>query len=230
MKTLFIVANWKANKTQSEATEWLREFPIPNSQFPIPNKEVVICAPFMLLSYLKLYVLNHKFSFKIGAQDVSPFAEGAYTGEISAKQIKEFADYVIVGHSERRKYFLEDKNIINKKIEMSFKDNLIPILCISDIRQLRDSLSLLGSAKVIIAYEPLFAIGSRADTPENANAMADKIKKLTDGAPVLYGGGVTEKNVKNFTDMLFIDGVLVGEASLDPLSFSEIIKSSKLNE
>ena len=104
MKKLFIVANWKSNKTSLDAGEWLHRF--MNYDLGFMNKDVIICPSFTLLSNLKSYFLNHKSTIKLGAQDISPFDEGAYTGEINGKQIKEFADYVLIGHSERRKNFL----------------------------------------------------------------------------------------------------------------------------
>lgn len=164
----------------------------------------------------------------VGAQDVSPFAEGAYTGEVSAQQVREFATYVIIGHSERRKDFGETEEIISRKIDQAIKNSLIPIVCISDIKQIGNLKFEIGnSSSLVVAYEPLSAIGSgEADDPKNADEMARKIKEITPDVFVLYGGSVSAENVHDFTQMPHIDGVLVGGASLDPQEFSKIITNA----
>ena len=233
MKKIFIIANWKSNKTVSESTEWIQKvLSIKYNVLSSSNKEVVVCPSFTLIPALKSYILNHESSIKIGAQDVSPFDEGAYTGEVSAKQIKELADYIIIGHSERRRYFGEDEDIVAKKIAMAIKCGLIPILCISNLHEIQSPIQSgtklkIKEREIIVAYEPLFAIGSgQADTSENADNMADKIKNELGNIPVLYGGSVASNNVRSFTQMPHIDGVLVGSASLDPLEFLEIIRNA----
>lgn len=218
MKKLFIVANWKSNKTEPEANSWLQRLKIKDLR--LTNKEIIICPSFTVLPILKSLIINHDSSIKLGAQNISPFDEGAYTGEVNGKQIKEFADYVIVGHSERRANFYENNNLIAQKIDKGLKHGLVPILCISDLDQAQ-------SFNGIIAYEPLSAIGSgNPDTPENGEDIASKIKNKVGEIPVLYGGSVTSDNVKSFTSMPNIDGVLVGGASLDPLEFLKIIKNA----
>lgn len=216
MKKLFIIANWKSNKTEPEAKDWLQRFKIQDLRFK--NKKVIVCSSFTLLHEMKSLITNYQLPITLGAQNISPFDGGSYTGEVSARQIKEFADYVIIGHSERKTYFNETDEMINRKIEMALKYDLIPILCVLDIGQMPNS-------KIIVAYEPLFAVGSgNPDTPENADNIALGIKKTIGEISVLYGGSVTSKNAKDFTQMPNIDGVLVGSASLDPLEFSKIIE------
>ncbi len=230
MKRLFIVANWKSNKTLQQTEAWFAEFSPPAGGFQFSNKEVIICPPFTLLPNLKSYLLNHKSAVRLGAQDISPFDEGAYTGEVNGTQIKEFADYVIIGHSERRKHFGETNEVVENKIIQAIKNNLTPIICVSSLTQISKLKSQNYSSKLknmgktmIIAYEPLFAIGSgKPDTPENANNMAKKIKEIIN-VPVIYGGSVTDKNVLSFTSMPNIDGVLPGKASLDPQVFISLI-------
>jgi triosephosphate isomerase len=220
MKKLLIVANWKSNKTTFQAKEWFEQ--IPN----IENKEVVVCPSFTSLLLTSSIVKERKLSVRIGAQNISPFDQGSFTGEVNGEQIKEFADYVLVGHSERRKNFLETEEIVFKKIELALKFNLIPIVCISELSQVQRLKSEAMKNKLIIAYEPLFAIDSgKADSPENADKISAEIKNQLDGA-VLYGGSVTPQNVSSFTSMLNIDGVLVGKASLDTKEFGEIIKNA----
>jgi len=231
MKKLFIIANWKSNKTILQAEEWFQTINNSPVTFNKEEKEVIVCPPFTLLPKVKELIVNCKLSIVVGAQTISPFEEGAYTGEVSAKQIKELADYVIVGHSERRKNFGEDEDMINQKIVQALEQKLTPILCVSNLEQIQNSKiksqNHNSKLKMMVAYEPLFAIGSgQPDTPENADIIAQKIKKEVGETPVLYGGSVTSGNIRSFTSMPHIDGVLVGGASLDPLEFLKIIKNA----
>ena len=219
MKKTFIIANWKSNKTESEAKNWFDGFKIYDLEFT--DKEIVICPSFNLLPILKSYLLNHKSLIKVGAQNISPFDEGAYTGEVSAKQIKEFADYTLIGHSERRRNFNENDKILFKKVELANKYGLTPIFCVQGKE------TKIPSNSNIIAYEPINAIGTgHPDTPESAEDVASFFKKDYNVRHVLYGGSVTSKNVKEFTQMPNIDGVLVGGASLDAQEFYAIIQNA----
>lgn len=215
MKKLFIVANWKSNKTILQAKEWLEE--ISN----IENKEIIICPSFILLPLIRSSIIEHQLPFKVGAQDISAFDEGSYTGEVNGSQIKEFADYVIIGHSERRQYFSETDEIIFKKVEMAKKYNLTPIFCVQNEN------TPIPKDLEIVAYEPVFAIGTgNPDTPENAQKIAEIIKEKNNVKYVLYGGSVTSHNVHAFTSIESVDGILVGKASLDAKEFGEIIKNA----
>ncbi len=226
MKKTFIVANWKSNKTEIEANSWLEE--ISKFRFEISNKEIIICPPFTFLLELKNGIKDKNLEFKLGGQNISQFDEGPYTGEMSAKQIKEFAEYVLVGHSERRKNFFETDEIVNAKIVQAFKNELTPIICVSNLEQAQAILnSVKGKTGFIVAYEPIFAIGSgTADTPENADKMAKNIKSILGNVFVLYGGSVTPVNINGFAKMSSIDGVLIGRASLDAKEFYEIIQNT----
>lgn len=211
--------------TESEANSWLAGFTINDLRFT--NKEIIICPSFTFLSNLKSYLLNHKSEIKVGAQDISPFNDGPYTGEVSARQIKELADYAIIGHSERRTNFYENNDMINKKITMARQYELTSILCVSNLEQINNAKFMIHNSNRIVAYEPLFAIGSgEADTPKNAENVAKKIKEIVNDTPVLYGGSVNSVNVNSFTKMPSISGVLVGGASLDPHRFLEIVKNA----
>lgn len=226
MKKTFIIANWKSNITSSEANSWLESFDIKD--LDTTDKKVIICPSFALLSDIKSYSLKNNSSVKIGAQDISPFGEGSYTGEVNGKQLKDFAEFVIVGHSERRKNFAESNDTVNLKIKKAFEYGLIPIVCISELEQVK---ALQEIAKTnnnfIVAYEPLFAIGSGTpDTPENADLMAGKIKNIIGDIAVLYGGSVTSGNINNFSKMPNISGALIGKASLNPTEFLQIIKNA----
>ena len=219
MKRKFIVANWKSNFTSLEVNQWIERF--KNYDLGFTNKGVIICPPFVMLPILKSYLSNHKSSIKLGAQNVSPFDEGAYTGEVSAKQIKEFADYVLIGHSERRKNFMESDEILFKKVELANKYGLAPIFCVQD-----ETTKIPENVKMV-AYEPVFAIGTgNPDNPETAEKIAKQIKENTKVTTVLYGGSVTSKNVKDFTQTPDINGVLVGGASLDAQEFYAIIQNA----
>ena len=221
MDKLFIVANLKSYKSQVEAEDWLNNFKINSTKIDYTKKEVIICPPFQLLSVFYSYIKTNGLGAKIGAQNVSPFGEGAYTGEVNAKQLKDYCEYVIIGHSERRQYFKEDDDMLKNKVLSSWSKGVIPIFCVqNENTPLPDEVS-------IAAYEPTFAIGSGTpDTPENAEVVARSIRAKKNNLTVLYGGSVDSMNVKNFTSKENIGGVLVGGASLDPLEFIRIVENA----
>jgi triosephosphate isomerase len=218
MSKLLIVANLKSYKDLDEAKIWLGEFLKYKDAFQnLQDKEIIICP-----SFPYLFSFNSALSenIKIGAQDISPFDEGAYTGEVNAKQIKDFAQFVLIGHSERRVNFGETDDMFLKKVQLSLKYNLEPIFLLQN----KDE-TIPGGVK-IVAYEPIFAIGSGTpDTPENADNIALSIKGKGN-YQVLYGGSVTSGNVKSFTDKNNLNGVVVGGASLDPEEFIKIIQNA----
>jgi triosephosphate isomerase len=223
MKKLFVVGNWKSNKTVKEAEEWIKEFTGTwNMEYGTQeNLEIILCPPFTLLYYLKLQVTSYKLQVKLGAQDISPFPDGAYTGEISARMLKDLGvEYVIIGHSERRKYFKEDMQMLENKVREAFDAGLSPIFCV------QEKTTPVPEGVKIVAYEPVFAIGTGTpDTPENANEIAKIIKERLGGnTVVLYGGSVIPENVKRFYQQENINGILVGGASLDPEKFLKIIE------
>lgn len=213
----YLVGNWKSNKTIPEAKEWLKK--ITNYQLPSTNLEIVIAAPFTVLSFLKT-----NSSFRLAAQNISPFPSGPYTGEISGEMIKGLVDYVVVGHSERRRHFGETNEMVAKKTKQALQFQITPIVCL-DEPYLESQIKAINH-QLIFAYEPLAAIGSgKPDTPQNANLVAERIKKMTEGAFVLYGGSVDAKNAKNFMVEKNIDGLLVGQASLNANEFAKIIQA-----
>lgn len=222
MNKVFIVANLKSYKTENEAKEWLENLKkIKDIGVSLENKEIIVCPPFQLLLMFKTYILENNLPVSIGAQDVSPFDEGAYTGEVNAKQIKDFADYVLIGHSERRKNFGETDDVLSKKTVLALKYELTPIYLIQN----KDTVVSQGIQ--IIAYEPIFAIGSgNPDTPGNANEIAGFLKSKNSDYKLLYGGSVSSQNVNSFTSLSNISGVLVGSASLDALEFIKIIENA----
>lgn len=216
MKKLFIAGNWKSNKTISESVEWMGKF-----RTMWENATVVVAAPFLSLPELYEEVKKASSPLLLGAQNVSKYDEGAYTGEVTAKMIKEVADYVIIGHSERRKYFGETDEDLAAKVEKAKSAGLKIIYCVPD-----DKTSVPAGVDVV-AYEPVWAIGTgKTDTPENADAVVASIKKNTGTTTVIYGGSVTADNVASFVHQPAIDGVLPGGASLDPTKFAHLIENA----
>jgi triosephosphate isomerase (TIM) len=222
MKKLFIIANLKSYKTEEEAKTWLDGFKKVNElNLDSKQKEAIICPSFTQLFSFFSYFSTNNINVELGAQNVSPFDEGAFTGEVNAKQIKDFAKYVLIGHSERRKNFGEIDEILTKKVEMALKYGLIPVFLV----QSKDT--PIPEDVEMIAYEPVFAIGTgNPDTPESADFVSKTIKEKRPELKIMYGGSVKSSNVKSFTGMENIDGVLVGGASLDPEEFIKIIQNA----
>lgn len=215
----YLVANWKSNKTIAEATAWLQML---NDQCSMINKKdlkIILAAPFIHLPLLQ------EAPFALAAQDVSPFPSGAYTGEVSAAMLKGLVDYVIIGHSERREYFGETEEMAAKKTDQALKAGLTPIVCL-DEPYLENQIAKLPNcqtAKLVFAYEPLAALKlDQPATPEHALQISQKIKSLAPGAVVLYGGDVDSVNAASYKGL---DGLLIGQASLDISEFKKIIKS-----
>jgi len=202
MKPL-IVANWKMNPGS---------LPEAKKLFSLTKKRAVICPPFVYLAHLRAN----------GAQDCFWEEKGAYTGEISPQMLKRLGvKYVIVGHSERRKYQKETDKIIEKKLRAVLRAGLKPILCLDKISQLPKDIK----RGFVVAYEPLFAIGTgKACSPERAERMRRAIKKKV-GVPVLYGGSVNSKNARDYIKKARFDGLLVGGASLKAKEFIDIIEA-----
>lgn len=211
MKSLLLVANFKSHKTVSEAKTWSQEF--EKNFKPAPGKEVVVCPSFTALAAFS------DTSFKLGAQDISPFDEGAFTGEINGIQLKEFAEYVLIGHSERRENFKEEDEVLRAKVSQAVKEGLKVIFFV------QNALQIVPEGVEVIVYEPTFAIGTGvAEMPENATDIAEKIKDKNPNVKILYGGSVTPQNIKEFTELTLIDGVVVGGASLDAKEFAKLIE------
>lgn len=237
MKNL-IVANWKMNPQTFEEAEALAK-KISESAKEAKGVDVVICPPFTWLTDL-----SHKKDFAVafGAQDVFYEEKGAYTGEISPLMLENSnVRYVIVGHSERRKYFNETDEVVNKKVRAVLEAGLTPILCIGETaeersdggknqvleRQIKDGLvGVEDSENMVIAYEPVWAIGTGNNcSVEETKDSIDFIKKFVpEGTRVIYGGSVKADNSGDYIKEAGANGLLVGGASLDAEEFSQIIK------
>lgn len=233
------------NETPNSAIEYIEKI---RELITNMNNEVIICAPYIDL--MPLVEAAKNTNIKIGAQNMHYEKEGAYTGEVSAIMLKEVGvDYVIIGHSERRAYYNETDESINKKLKVAFEVGLIPILCVGETIEQRElgmarevvtnqtriaisGLSKEQISKLIIAYEPIWAIGTgKTALPEDANEAARWIRKeirilhgdIAEEVTIQYGGSVKSTNAKEIFSMPEIDGGLIGGASLDPVEFSKII-------
>jgi len=245
MRRPFIAANWKMNKTVGETLAYLNEFiPIVND---VNDVNIVIAPPFTSLYAASLIIKNS--NIQLSAQDIFYEEKGAYTGEISPIMLQDIGcKYAIIGHSERRQYFNETDEIINKKIVAAIKNNINVIFCIGEAlaeREAGKTFDVLKSEieeglkdvsfsdKIVIAYEPIWAIGTgKTATTEQAQEAHNYIRKrlasiYSDKANevrILYGGSVTPDNIDALMACEDIDGALVGGASLNVDSFAKIVK------
>ena len=247
MRVPMIAGNWKMNTTVDEAIELVDK--MRSELDGIDNVDKVICPPFVSLDALKARLEGS--TVKLGAQDVHYEEKGAFTGEISPLMIADLCDYVIVGHSERRQYFNETVEIVDKKVKAALKVGLTPILCIGETpeeneagkteevltKQLSSpSLRLYLMGGLIIAYEPIWAIGTgKAATDAQANQTIGFIRQyiaeeqgqnLAQDVRILYGGSVNAQNIAEFVKQPEIDGALVGGASLKANEFLSIVKQT----
>jgi len=238
VRKIVIAGNWKMFKTQAETQEFLQGF-LPHLEETPQGREVILCPPFTDLSTLSKSL--HGSLIQLGAQNVHWEEDGAYTGEISAPMLTEIGvRFVIVGHSERRQYFCETDATVNLRLRSAQRFGLTPILCVGETKQQRDageaesviSIQLkkalvdIAQENLIIAYEPIWAIGT-GDTCEvtEANRIIGLIRsELTNpNVSIQYGGSVKPNNIDEIMAQPEIDGVLVGGASLEPASFARII-------
>ena len=246
MRVPMIAGNWKMNTTVSEAIELVKAMRAGLDGIDIDK---VICPPFVSLA--RVGELIKGSSIKLGAQNVYFEEKGAYTGEISPLMLADLCEFVIIGHSERRQYFNETGESVNKKIVAAFKVGLKPILCIGErleeneagrteevvTEQLKSSLAGIDYLNgLVIAYEPIWAIGTgKAATGKQANKTIGLIrhnvaklydKEIAQDMRILYGGSVTADNITEFVQQSEIDGALVGGASLKAGRFLGIVKQT----
>lgn len=249
-RALMIIGNWKMHKTIEEAVDFMKKL----SKSITSGKEEVYLAPSFTALH-SLVKLAKESGICIGAQNISEHIEGAYTGEVSAKMVKEVgASFVLIGHSERRLFYHETSEIVGQKLRRCLEHGLKPILCIGETEEQRVSdktkyvlekqigealhgLQKEQLASVVIAYEPVWAIGTgrsaTAQVAQEAHKLCrDFIKKnygadIADRMPILYGGSVNVNTIKELALEPDIDGALVGGASLEADSFAKIITISR---
>lgn len=215
-KKIYIVANWKMNPQNLAEAKRLFDAVAQKIKNSV-NLEVVMCPPFLYLPHLK------NENLKTGGQNCFYEDSGAFTGEISAVMLKNMnCEYVILGHSERRKYQQETDEIVNKKTESALKAGLKPIVCIDNLSQFENLKSI---ENLIIAYEPLECIGNgKACDPKDAEKMRISIEKeVGKDIPVLYGGSVNAQNAKNYIETAGFSGLLIGGVSLRVDEFAKIV-------
>ncbi|MBI3317111.1 MAG: triose-phosphate isomerase [Candidatus Omnitrophica bacterium] len=250
MKRPLIAGNWKMFKTTGEATNLVQT--IKAGVYKINDCDMVICPPFTALAAVSKILTETPI--ELGAQNMHPETEGAFTGEISPAMLKDVGcRYVILGHSERRQYFFETDAFVNEKIKTALKYSLIPIVCIGETLEEREDkrqfevvknqfdhsfkdLSKEEIVKLVIAYEPVWAIGTgKTATPDQAEQMHSYIRRLLkekyseDAAnriAILYGGSVKPDNIASLVKKPNIDGALVGGASLKAESFVQIVSQA----
>lgn len=218
-----IIANWKSNKSPTEASDWVTSF---LQQERRSNRQYVLCPSYPLLPFVADV---QEQGIELGVQDLSPFGAGAYTGEVAAYSLQQLGvSYAILGHSERRKYFQESSQLVAQKVEQALDFGMTPVVCV-DREQIREQADLLSNEqkqKLIVAYEPVHAIstfGGQEDPIETTLSVVREIKSIFgENVPVLYGGSVDPENSLVYLEEEMIAGALVGGASLDPLTFSKI--------
>ncbi len=247
MRQKLIIANWKMNGDKTLFNSLLNDFTANISNL----KTVVVCPPFIYIPLVEQRLAGSIMS--LGAQDVSAYSEGAYTGEVAISMLQEFnCSYVIVGHSERRSYHNETDQLVADKFKLVLDSGLTPVLCVGEtleehnkgqteavvLRQLNaviDTVGIKAFSSAVIAYEPVWAIGTgKTATPEQAQQIhtfirgkiAEQNEIVAAQLKILYGGSVNSTNAKQLFAMPDIDGGLVGGASLNSKEFSEICNSA----
>jgi len=252
VRRAIIAANWKMHKTHLEAIQFTQQLSYLLDEEDAERVEVVICPPFTALRSVQTLMESDRLPFGLGAQNVHPEAKGAFTGEVSPSMLAALkVGYVIVGHSERRELFGETDQHVARKVKAVFAEGMTPILCVGETLEERDAgrtddkvvgqvkADLAGLApdqagKAVIAYEPIWAIGTgRNATSEDAGQVIGLIRRTVAAmfgeqaaaaTRVQYGGSVKPGNVREFMAHPDIDGALVGGASLDPEDFALIVK------
>ncbi len=250
-RTPLVAGNWKMNNTVGEGLSLVNDL-MPGLA-NLNDVETLICPPFS--SLMPIAAILEGSSVKLGAQNLHWELKGAFTGEMSPGMIKEFCEYVILGHSERRQYFGDSDQIVNKKVVSAVENDLIPVLCVGEsldenetgraadvvTRQLTAALSgvrIAHAKQLVVAYEPIWAIGTgKAATPEDIDLLLRNVVRpvisgifgaeIGEGIRILYGGSVNPENAASYFQKDEIDGALVGGASLKSEAFLGIAQAAQ---
>jgi len=250
-----IIGNWKLNLDHLEAIQLLQKINYSLPEDIEENIEIVLSPSFTSLRSLQTVISSDKLKIKLSSQNVSQYSSGAYTGEISAAQLKKLdIEYSIVGHSERRTLFNEVDSVINDKVNRLIDSEIVPIFCFGESiderksgtylnfieNQINEGLKGLRKDKVkklVVAYEPIWAIGTgEVASLENIVEVLDYVKNIINKKPFfnddnikfIYGGSVSPDNAEDILNSKIVDGALVGGASLDANKFLDIIKAVEL--
>ena len=227
-----VVANLKANLTWDEVSNWIDTIGSKSNNF---KGTIVLCPSLPFLAAAARKINDGSLRIKLGTQDISKFEAGAYTGEVAAAQLKGICQFAIIGHSERKKYFAETDGDVMKKVDLLLKNNITPLLCINAISQLESYLGGNSRIKqiapeIVFVYEPPGAISGGGDfRPEDPLVAVNNAKKIKEiiGTQVItiYGGSINPQNAKSFFSQGGLDGGLVGQASIDPQVFGQILEN-----
>lgn len=243
MSKTIIIGNWKMNKTFTQTKEFFSAFNqlyIENKNKINQNLDFAVALPVINVAAFS----KNTTKLELAVQNMSQFEKGAYTGEISAQMLLDLnVKYAIIGHSERRQYFKETDLDVNAKTQQAIKNNIIPVVCVGETLeeyeaqktsqvieyQLKNSLKDVDLSKVIVAYEPIWAIGTgKTATPEQAQQVCKFIRKQTNkNLTILYGGSVSQENIEQLLNQADINGALVGGASLKVDSFIKLLTLNK---
>lgn len=225
----YIIANWKSNKTPTEASFWLNNFPNnEESRKALLNLEIILAPPYPFLALAKEIIIERKLAIKLAVQDLSAFGSGAYTGEVSAFNLQSLnVEYAILGHSERRRFLAETSQLISDKVNEALSWQIKPILCLDQPYLAEQARFLKNSAleQCLLAYEPVSAIGSgQAEDAGNLLEIRKSLAPLYKQTSLIYGGSVNADNVGSYLKVC--DGVLLGGASLDLNNFINLLYSA----
>lgn len=238
MRRPLVIANWKMFTSLSDAL--VLSTGVRDGVEEFSGIEVILCPPAIWLTEVADIIHKGAQNIALGAQNINYLSEGEYTGEISGNMVRDVAKYVIVGHSERRRYFTETNDLVSRKVAAAIDAGLSPIVCVGEkersnnsvhevVKELEESLADVKEEEfkeIIVAYEPVWAVGADiAADPDYCARVIIKLREIVDAmTPVIYGGDVNTSNVYNFIKRPEIDGVMVGRASLKVTDFVKICR------